>query len=110
MVDVADLRKVELIPLVCIFDLNGVALVPVIDAIAKGVDGAGKLPGVDLRRVSGVSDDGGILTDGFRCAVDTHQPVFTPHLPVIIVRVAIMVDVGKQALGTGTIAPRAGRT
>src|SRR5262245_11046740 len=58
VIDVADLREIELVPAVRAVDRDGVPLVDVVDAVSEGIAGSRQLPGEDLATIGRVSDRG----------------------------------------------------
>ena len=102
IVHVADLFQIELVPVVrSVF--THISFVLILDSISKGVCGLSQLPGKYFCSVRRISHHGRIASWCFRRPVQTHQAVFASNLPVVIVSIVMVKNVGEQTFGPGAI-------
>src|SRR5262245_34765085 len=92
-----------------VFGLLVIPLIEIFNSITERILGASELPGKDVSRFIGVRNNGWItpsLAHPIRSwgPVEADQPILTPHLPVIVVGVAMMPNASEQTFGPGTVA------
>src|SRR4030095_7125412 len=106
VIRISYLRKVELIPMMWAIGLYCIALVDVVNTIAKWICGATQLPGEYARAIRRVGHRRRIIAP--RCCRSVHadQPVLGPHLPVIIRAVLVAGQAGEKTFGARTEACR----
>src|SRR5262249_48043370 len=107
VISVPDLLEIQLVPAVrSVF--AQISLVLIFNTIPKRVYGLGQLPAVHFPSVHRVGHHGGITACVDRRAIDTHEPVFAPHLPAVVAAVVAGFQPGEEAFGpwAGWGAPR----
>src|SRR6266702_420036 len=108
VVDVADLREIELVPAVRAIGGVRVPLVAVLNPIAERIARGGQFPRKDPRRVYRVGD-GCRIAPVRRCCLRTRravvadETVFAPDLPMVAASTAETAYAGKQAFGPGKV-------
>ena len=85
-----------------------IALVLILNPVTEGVFRLGQIPGKNPGSVVGVGNDRRIILRGLGAPIQTDQTVLAANLPKVFATVAMMGDLGEQALRAGPILDLAG--